>query len=338
MTVALKAFRYLEAIGAGALVVAVWPVLIALHAPAPIQVAPLVAHLSGMLAGYGVLVLVGLMSRAPALERDVGADVLARWHGYGGRLVITLIGVHAWAAVVAWAQTRHEDAVLAVWHVFRLPWLTAATVGTALLFVVGVLSARAARRRCRTRPGTAIHLLTYVGVALSFVHELAGPDFTGHRTLQIAWALLYVHVFALLLRHRVLTPLRQASRHRLRVAAVVPEGSGVVSIEIEGQHLDELRVEPGQFFRWRFLTPDTWRSAHPFSLSAPPAGGRLRLTVKALGQGSRRPADPPQRRAHRRRRRNHADARTLRDPAAAARAGPDPALSGSRPGSSAVPR
>lgn len=47
-------------------------------------------------------------------------------------------------------------------------------------------------------------------------------------------------MFALLLRHRLLTPLRQASRHRLRVAAVVPEGGGVLSIEIEGQHLTEL--------------------------------------------------------------------------------------------------
>jgi ferredoxin-NADP reductase len=42
----------------------------------------------------------------------------------------------------------------------------------------------------------------------------------------------------------------------------------VVSIAVEGRHLTELRAEPGQFFRWRFLSPDTWRTAHPFSLSA----------------------------------------------------------------------
>ena len=69
---------------------------------------------------------------------------------------------------------------------------------------------------------------------------------------------------------------------------VVDEGAGVVSIEVEGEHLDELRAEAGQFFRWRFLTPDTWLTAHPFSLSAPPTGDRLRLTVKALGAGSTR--------------------------------------------------
>ena len=53
-----------------------------------------------------------------------------------------------------------------------------------------------------------------------------------------------------------------------------------------GHRLDELRAEPGQYFRWRFLTPGTWRSAHPFSLSAPPAHDSFRLTVAARGDGT----------------------------------------------------
>jgi ferredoxin-NADP reductase len=246
----------------------------------------LLAHVCGMLAGYGVLVLIGLMSRAPTLERGVGSDVLARWHGYGGRFVVGCVVVHSWAAVAAWASSRGEGAWTASWHVLRLPWLMAATVGTALLLAVAVASARAARRRLSYERWHALHLATYLAVALSFVHQLAGPDLAGHRLVQVTWALLYAHVFALVLRHRFLTPMRQAMRHRLRVAAVVPEGPDVVSLEIEGQHVADLAAEAGQFFRWRFLTPDTWLTAHPFSLSAPPMGNRLRLTVKALGTGS----------------------------------------------------
>jgi ferredoxin-NADP reductase len=128
----------------------------------------------------------------------------------------------------------------------------------------------------------------YLAVALSFVHQLAGPDLVGRPALQVIWALMYTHAFALVLRYRVFEPVRAATRHRMRVAAVVPEAEGVVSILIEGHALDELRAEPGQFFRWRFLTPDLWFAAHPFSLSAPPAADRLRLTVKALGDGTRR--------------------------------------------------
>src|SRR5881628_4268945 len=73
----------------------------------------------------------------------------------------------------------------------------------------------------------------------------------------------------------------------MRVVDVRQETADVVSITVEGQHLNELRAESGQFFRWRFLTPDHWLTAHPFSLSAPPGATTLRLTVKALGDGSR---------------------------------------------------
>jgi len=276
----------LTAIWLGAAAVGLWPLVLPLRAGLPLQPAPLLAHFCGMLAGYGVVVLLGLMSRAPALERGVGADVLTRWHGYGGRLVLTAVVVHAWAATVGWAQARQESVALASWDVLGMPGLAATTLGTAMLVAVAVASIRVARRRLSYEKWHGLHLLTYLAVALTFLHQLAGPDLTGHRVLQVSWALLYTHVFALLLRHRVLAPLRQATRHRLRVCGVVAEGRGVVSIEVEGQHLEELQAEAGQFFRWRFLTPDTWLTAHPFSLSAPPTNNRLRLTVKALGEGS----------------------------------------------------
>jgi predicted ferric reductase len=276
----------LLAVGLGAVAATCWPIEVALRDPQPTPPVGLVAHLTGMLAGYGALVLLVLMARAPALERGIGADMLARWHAHGGRLVVTLVVVHAWAAVVAWGQTHREDLVVSLWHVLRLPWLVAATVGTGLLLAVAATSVRAVRRGLSYEAWHAVHLLTYGGVGLSFLHQLAGPDLTGRPMLQLGWGLLSAYVFALLLGHRFLTPLRQATRHRLRVHAVVPEGRGVVSIEVEGRHLTELQAEPGQFFRWRFLTRDTWRSAHPFSLSAPPNDTRLRLTVKALGEGS----------------------------------------------------
>lgn len=273
------------------LLVAVWPVLNALRGPGPVSLIVLTAHLAGMLAGYGVVILVGLMSRTPALERGVGADRLSRWHSAGGRTVVSLVLVHAWAATQAWANVRQENIAVALWHVLRMPWLIAATLGTVLFLAVAVLSVRAARRRVSYETWHTVHLLVYMGVALSFVHQLAGPDLTGHRVLQVLWALLYTSVFGLVLEHRVVTPLRMAGRHRMRVAAVVPEGQGVVSIIIEGRELDELQAESGQFFRWRFLAPDHWATAHPFSLSAPPTDRHLRLTVKTLGDGSRRLQD-----------------------------------------------
>jgi predicted ferric reductase len=160
---------------------------------------------------------------------------------------------------------------------------------SVVLFLVVALSVVPwLRRRLSYERWHAVHLLTYVAIALGFVHQLAGPDLAGNRVAQVAWAQLYCLAFFLSLRYRFVEPLRQARRHRLVVDRVQRESHDTVSIWLRGRHLSELAARPGQFFRWRFLTAQTWMSAHPFSLSALPEGDRLRITVKALGDGSRR--------------------------------------------------
>ena len=42
-------------------------------------------RVTGLLAGYGVVVLLALMARIPPLERGIGADQLARWHAQRSR-------------------------------------------------------------------------------------------------------------------------------------------------------------------------------------------------------------------------------------------------------------
>jgi predicted ferric reductase len=282
------AHAVLAVLGVGAALVALWPVLAMLSAGGPLDPVALVAHVSGMLAGYAVLVMLVLMSRWPLLERGIGADVLARWHAAGGRTVLSLVLVHGVFAVLAWSLLTRQNPVAAAAQVLTWPGLVAATVGTALMCAVAAVSVRSARASLRWETWYGVHLTMYLAVALGFSHQLAGPDLAGRTLLQVAWALLYTFTFALVLRYRVLAPVLAAFRHRLRVVAVIPEAPGVVSIVLQGRHLAELRAQPGQFFRWRFLTRGSWLTAHPFSLSAPPVGNRLRLTVKALGDGSER--------------------------------------------------
>jgi predicted ferric reductase len=250
--------------------------------------ASLVAHVTGMAAGYGAAIMLILMSRSPWLERGVGAHRLARWHAWGGSVVIILTVAHAAAAVQAWAKARSIDLVAATRDVLKLPGLTTALAGTVILALVGLASLRVVRRRISYEGWHFLHLLTYLAVALGFAHQLAGSDLAERRWLQIAWSLLYTYAFALVLRWRILQPLIQLARHRLRVEQVRQETPDVMSVLMSGQHLEELRAEPGQFFRWRFLTRQTWRSAYPFSLSAPPTPNQLRITVKTRGDGTRR--------------------------------------------------
>jgi hypothetical protein len=129
--------------------VAVWPLLAMIGAGGPLDPMALVAHVSGMLAGYGVLIMLVLMSRWPVLERGIGGDILARWHASGGRTILSLVVVHTVAAVLAWSLLTAQDPVSALAQVLSRPGLITATIGTALLWAVAVASARSARTRLR---------------------------------------------------------------------------------------------------------------------------------------------------------------------------------------------
>ncbi|WP_438309761.1 ferredoxin reductase family protein [Streptomyces sp. HUAS TT3] len=270
-----------------AVVVLLWAVQVQPSAR-PDDVIGAAAHLTGLLAGYGILVMLFLMARVPAVEHGVGADRLARWHAFGGRWVLVLCAAHGLFALVVYALRSGTDLFSAHAELLRYPAVAAAYAGAALLACVGLVSARAVRRRVPHEAWRAIHLLTYLAAALGFVHQLAGPDVRVTSCTTWFWALLHTVVGVLLAWYRGFVPIRQAMRHGLRVAAVEREGPDVVSVTIEGGRLGELQAESGQFFRWRFLRGGLWHTALPFSLSAPVRDDRLRITVKALGAHSRR--------------------------------------------------
>jgi predicted ferric reductase len=245
-------------------------------------------RITGLEAGYGVLILVALMARLPPLERGVGADRLARWHSTGGRYTIGLVIAHALLITWGYAVTAHNSITHQAWTLLdSYPDVLMATVAGLLLVMIGIVSARAVRPKLHYETWYYLHLYTYLAVALAFIHQFAdGAEFVADTAARVAWSALYIAVGAAITWFRFIIPAWQAARHRLRVVAVVPETPGVVSIVIGGRHLDELKAESGQFFRWRFLTRDLWWTSAPYSLSAPPAPDRLRITVKALGEHS----------------------------------------------------
>ena len=94
-------------------------------------------------------------------------------------------------------------------------------------------------------------------------------------------------------------------RHRLRVAAVVPEADRAWSPgAAQGGTSQEMGAEPGQFFRWRSSPPRPGRHRPPvLALLGPPtrvlrhhgqgAGGRERLPARGSGPRHTRPARGP---------------------------------------------
>jgi predicted ferric reductase len=246
-------------------------------------------RITGLLAGYLLVVLLALMARVPAVERGVGTDTLARWHSMTGRYTVSLSVAHTLLIIWGYAVTAHTDVVHQTGALLTTyPDVLMATVALGLLVAVGVASARAARRRLRYETWHFVHLYTYLAVALAFSHQFStGADFVTNRPARVLWSALYVGVAALLFWFRMVRPVVQATRHRMRVVEVRRESPDTVSVWLTGRRLDELGAEPGQFFRWRFLAKGLWWAANPYSLSAPPRPDLLRITVKASGDHSR---------------------------------------------------
>jgi predicted ferric reductase len=251
-------------------------------------IATALGRLTGLLAGYAMVVVVLLVARVPALERAIGQDRLVRWHRTLGPWPLYLLLVHGILITVGYAQAA-RDGVL---HQFGQLLLTysgvlAATVGGVLLIAAGVTSYRLARRRMAYETWWSVHLYTYLALLLSFSHQIhTGAAFVGHPVARSWWTVLWAGTLAVVIAARIGLPLWRSLRHQVRVVSVTPEAPGVASVLLRGRRLDRLPVAGGQFFQWRFLQPGLWWQAHPFSLSAAPRGDELRITVKDLGDHS----------------------------------------------------
>ncbi len=245
-------------------------------------------RLAGLLGAYLVLVQLLLMSRLPWFERAVGFDRLTAWHRGLGTNTVLLLVAHVLLVVEGYSLADHRNVGSTGWRVLSTyPDMLEATTGLLLFGLVAVTSARAARARLSYEAWYAVHLGAYVAVALAFTHQVAaGQDFVDHPVNRLLWEAMYVLVATLLVLGRLVQPVRGWLRHRLLVDRVVEESPGVVSVWIRGRRLDELGARSGQFLLWRFLAPGHMWSAHPYSLSAVPDHGTLRITVKDAGDHS----------------------------------------------------
>jgi predicted ferric reductase len=245
-------------------------------------------RLAGLLASDLLLVQVLLMARVPALERAFGQDRLARHHRVVGFTSFSLMIGHLVLITWGYASGVLSRTPATLWELtVDHPGMLLAVAGTACLVMVVVTSVRAARRRLRYESWHLLHLYAYLGVGLALPHQLwTGQEFLASLAATVFWWGLWAAAAGAVLVWRVALPLWRSTRHLLRVATVVPDGDGVVSVHMTGRRMDRLSAGAGQFFIWRFLSGPGWTRGHPYSLSAAPDGRGLRITVKDLGDGS----------------------------------------------------
>ncbi|MGW4913096.1 ferredoxin reductase family protein [Streptomyces sp. NPDC004270] len=240
---------------------------------------------------YGALVMafqLVLVARLPWLDRRIGMDRLTSWHRWTGfALLWTLLG-HAVFISFGYADGAGVGPIGEIVDLAETTeGVLRAVVALGIILVVGAVSARYARRRLAYETWHFVHLYTYVAVVLAFSHQVAvGTTFTASSAATAYWYAVWGVALGSVALGRLVLPLWRNYRHQFRVSAVVPESDNVVSVHVTGRDLDKLGAQAGQFFLWRFLTKDRWWQANPFSLSAAPDGRTLRLTAKAVGDGS----------------------------------------------------
>lgn len=253
------------------------------------QIITTVSRFAALTGAYLALLGLLLVSRITWIERAVGHDRLVSWHRKSAPYALFLILIHVLLVALGYAANDKVRVGVELWRlVTTYPWMLPAFVGFLAFMAAGISSYKRVRSKMKYETWWTIHLYTYIAIAFSFMHQvLTGVMFIGHPLNRAYWTGLYIFVGATILIWRILIPIYKSVRFKLRVARVVVEAPGIISIYVRGRNLEKLKAEGGQFFNWRFLDSERWYESHPFSLSASPTHEEMRFTVKDLGNHSR---------------------------------------------------
>jgi predicted ferric reductase len=248
------------------------------------------ARLAGLLAATSVLVQIVLIGRVRWVEQAFGLDRLSRVHHWNGFAIVALALLHPLLMYGAYATLNGlpllQQAILFAQH-YRGVLL--AELGLVVFLIVLVTALTLLRKRLTYEQWYAIHFVAYGAIALVLVHQFAvGGSLNSSPALRSYWIALWVFCVGNVLLFRFVRPVYNYLVFRTRVDRVIPETAEVNSIYIIGRSMSRFRIQPGQFMIVRFLQRGLWWEAHPFSLSCAPNGDYLRLSIKALGDFTRK--------------------------------------------------
>lgn len=235
------------------------------------------------------LTSIALASRAPWIEQAIGQDRMIYWHRKIGPYALFLIGFHV--LLVSFAKRAGTD--LNTWQslwdlVMGTKWFMAALLGFIFMVGIGVTSYHRIRKLFSYETWWVIHLYSYIGVALAFMHEISnGVMFINNELLKDWWIFYNASVFAILITYRVITPIRLNLSDKPVIQKVVRENRDTVTLWVKTKKDKAMTAQGGQYFNLRLLSGTKWWEAHPYSLSHAPKDGILKFTVKELGDHSR---------------------------------------------------
>lgn len=244
----------------------------------------------GLLASFSVLLQFFLIGRPIWLEKAVGLDHLAKIHHYNGFISIVLILLHPILLILGYAPVTRSS-LLQQYFIFIQQYedVLQASIASWLFLGIVFFSIYIIRKKLRYEYWYGIHLLSYLALLFAWGHQLKnGEDFLVSRIFTSYWYGLFILGGIHFILLRFIRPYYLFYKHQFRVEKVVQETPSAVSVHISGKNLNNFPVTAGQFMIFRFLTPSLFWEAHPFSLSQAPDGKQIRITVKNVGDFTKR--------------------------------------------------
>ncbi|MDN4473548.1 ferredoxin reductase family protein [Demequina zhanjiangensis] len=247
----------------------------------------MISRALGIVAAVMMLAQLLLASRAPWIDRVIGHDKAIMLHTEYGVTSVVVMLLHVGTVAVVDAQLAGSNPASQLLAYWSYDWFMAwALVSLAAILVVLVTSFASARARIPYHRWHAVHLLSYVGIALAVPHQfLQGATFRSMGVAWYFWFVLWAGAGSAFLLWRVVKPILVNRRQRLRVDAVRRESDGSVTITLGGAAIPRMGAQAGQFINVAFGRAAFLKEMHPYSLSAAP-GETLRITVKPLGDAS----------------------------------------------------
>ncbi len=244
----------------------------------------------GLVGSDLLLVMLLLSARLPVLDRAFGHDKVIAQHRKLGKPVLYLILAHMVFLLVGYGLSENLNPIAEVFSMLtNLQDMLLAFGSMALMILVVVTSLVVVRRKLAYQFWHFVHLFAYAAVLAAIPHQFSnGQLFADGKWARWYWIVLYVGTLASVVIFRFIVPFASSLRHELVVSEVRHESNDVITITMTGRDLDKLNAKGGQFFNWRFMAPKLFLEAHPYSLSAAPDGRSLRISVRALGNSSRR--------------------------------------------------
>jgi hypothetical protein len=220
-----------------AAVVAVWWVALDEHTFASLAGAlNAVGRITGLVGTYLILVQLVLRTHVPWLLAAFTKDDLKKWHTWNGNIAFGLIGAHGLFQFVGYAMADEVDLARELVLLLTLyDGMLLAFASLGLLVVLTVLALDRYRHRIPWPTWRALHLYTYVAVALSVPHQIAtGSDFIDAPLAVAYWTGLLAVVFAVIVVARVPPLWRAATATSRPSSAVVVIGAVVLAAYLAG--------------------------------------------------------------------------------------------------------